>query len=157
VNSTLTKPVWGKSSSPSHVQKYKVKKVGTNQLQQRKLRSLRDYSNGNLRSDAMSLRMDWGRTQEATAVLTALNYLVKEFLGTVVCEVGMCGAGLEIEPTDTNRHSNSSLLVGASPDAIIRGGQESLSLRCHVSSSQGTIDADTSRRQILCFGYATKL
>jgi hypothetical protein len=69
----------------------------------------------------MLCRFKWiGVAQEATAVLTALNYLVKKFPGTVVCEVGMCGVGLEIESTDTIRHSFSSLLIGASPVAIIR-------------------------------------
>lgn len=69
----------------------------------------------------MSVRMGWGNAQEATSLLTALNYFWKSDPGVRIKETGMCGAGLMLNQTD-------SVLVGASPDGIL----------CH---SDGTIEA----------------
>ena len=69
----------------------------------------------------MSVRMSWGTAQEATSLLTALNYFWKSDPGVRLKEVGMCGAGLSSNQT-------GSVLVGASPDGIL----------CH---SNGTIEA----------------
>jgi hypothetical protein len=59
-----------------------------------------------------SIRMLWGNIQEATALLTAVNYFWKQDRGIVLKEVGMCGAGLALN------HS-TGLLVGATPDALL--------------------------------------
>lgn len=69
----------------------------------------------------LSVRLSWGSHQEATSILTALNYFWKRDPGVRVKEVGMCGAGLNSNQTD------DSVLVGASPDGIL----------CH---SNGTIE-----------------
>lgn len=71
-----------------------------------------------------SIRMMWGNTQEATAVLTALNYFWKKDPQITVHEVGMCGAGLTMNQTSPE----DGLLVGATPDALL----------CH---SDGTVEA----------------
>eukprot|EP00546_Thalassionema_frauenfeldii_P013337 CAMPEP_0178909036 /NCGR_PEP_ID=MMETSP0786-20121207/8265_1 /TAXON_ID=186022 /ORGANISM="Thalassionema frauenfeldii, Strain CCMP 1798" /LENGTH=286 /DNA_ID=CAMNT_0020581025 /DNA_START=102 /DNA_END=962 /DNA_ORIENTATION=- len=74
-------------------------------------------------------RMEWGNAQEATSVLTALNYIWKhEDSNIVVKEIGMCGAGLSRNATA------DSLLVGASPDALLQysnGTLEVLEVKNH--------------------------
>lgn len=78
----------------------------------------------------MSVRMTWGSVQEATSILTALNYFWKQNSGVVLKEAGMCGAGLIVNQTD----AESSVLVGASPDAIIYhpdGTVEALEVKNH--------------------------
>jgi hypothetical protein len=64
------------------------------------------------------IRLIWGNTQEATSVLTALNYFAKEDPDVSIREVGMCGAGLALNQTSME----SSLLVGASPDGVLCHG-----------------------------------
>ena len=64
------------------------------------------------------IRLIWGNTQEATAVLTALNYFCQNDSDVVLKESGMCGAGLALNQTD----AESSLLVGATPDAVLCHG-----------------------------------
>ena len=59
----------------------------------------------------------WGTAQEATSVLTALNYFTQQNPEVVLKEIGMCGAGLALNQTDGS--SPSSLLIGATPDAVI--------------------------------------
>jgi hypothetical protein len=60
----------------------------------------------------VAVKMMWGNTQEATALLTALNYFWKEHEPDIrMKEVGMCGAGL-------SENATSALLIGASPDAL---------------------------------------
>jgi len=87
-------------------------------------------------SAPMIARMQWGNAQEATAVLTALNYFWKVDSGIVVKEVGMCGAGLEMNITAGEKHDGSKegLIIGASPDAIIQypnGTLEALEVKNH--------------------------
>jgi hypothetical protein len=76
----------------------------------------------------MAVKMMWGNTQEATAVLTALNYFWKEYDKNIrIKEVGMCGAGLSDNTT-------KSLLIGASPDALLcypNGTMEVLEVKNH--------------------------
>jgi hypothetical protein len=67
--------------------------------------------------------MVWGNVQEATSLLTALNYFWQRDKGVSLNEIGMCGAGLEF-----NQTSSSSLMLGATPDAVL----------CH---SDGRIEA----------------
>lgn len=73
---------------------------------------------------ARGIRMMWGNTQESTALLTALNYFSKIDPGLELKEIGMCGAGLDLNMTS----AQSSLLIGATPDGIL----------CY---SDGTIEA----------------
>lgn len=78
----------------------------------------------------MSVRMSWGTAQEATSILTALNYFCKIEPSTYLKEVGMCGAGLSSNQTNVE----SSALVGATPDAIIchpDGTVEALEVKNH--------------------------
>ena len=70
---------------------------------------------GNDENTSRSIRMKWGNTQESTALLTALNFFSKQDPGLTVKEVGMCGAGLDLNQTSIQ----SSLLVGATPDAVL--------------------------------------
>lgn len=72
-------------------------------------------------ADGEFIRRNWGNAQEATSLLTALNYFWKSDPGVRLEEAGMCGAGLSSNQT-------GSVLVGASPDGIL----------CH---SNGTIEA----------------
>jgi len=66
-------------------------------------------------SSPMKIRMKWGNSQEATAILTALNYFTTIDPGVIVTEIGMCGAGLKYNSTS----KASRLILGASPDAVI--------------------------------------
>lgn len=72
-----------------------------------------------------SVKMMWGSAQEATSLLTALNYFYQSDPGVRLEEVGMCGAGLA---------ENSTFLVGASPDALLchsNGTREVLEVKNH--------------------------
>jgi hypothetical protein len=84
-------------------------KMTADERQRRRKKALRYLSNG------MGVRMSWGSKQEATALLTALNYLCRKEAGVRLKEVGMCGAGLSYNTTNYE----SALLIGASPDALI--------------------------------------
>jgi hypothetical protein len=61
-----------------------------------------------------AVRMMWGNTQEATALLTALNFFWEQDNEVVLKEVGMCGASLQSNCTE-----NGGLLVGATPDGLL--------------------------------------
>lgn len=101
------------------------------ELQQRKIQAKKYAQSGHLGS---SIRMMWGNTQEATALLTALNYFSQNESGVVIKEVGMCGAGLDLNQTN----SRSSLLVGATPDALLvhsDGTVEALEVKNHCPFS----------------------
>uniref|UniRef100_A0A7R9VT58 YqaJ viral recombinase domain-containing protein n=1 Tax=Pseudictyota dubia TaxID=2749911 RepID=A0A7R9VT58_9STRA len=82
-------------------------------------------------------RMQWGSAQEATALLTALNYFWKKDPHIVIKEVGMCGAGLEMNRTNSsasNEEEDTGLIIGASPDAVIQypnGTLEALEVKNH--------------------------
>jgi hypothetical protein len=81
-----------------------------------------------------SIRMMWGNTQESTALLTALNYFSQDEPDIRIREVGMCGAGLDVNVTD----ARSSLLVGATPDALLvhaDGRVEALEVKNHCPFS----------------------
>eukprot|EP00578_Thalassiosira_sp_NH16_P013947 CAMPEP_0181125988 /NCGR_PEP_ID=MMETSP1071-20121207/27361_1 /TAXON_ID=35127 /ORGANISM="Thalassiosira sp., Strain NH16" /LENGTH=546 /DNA_ID=CAMNT_0023211503 /DNA_START=68 /DNA_END=1705 /DNA_ORIENTATION=- len=71
------------------------------------------------RPSPMKTRMQWGNAQEATSILTALNYFCGEDNDTVIREVGMCGAGFDNEPDDSLLQG---VKIGATPDAIICHG-----------------------------------
>ena len=69
-------------------------------------------------SSSLSTRMHWGNAQEATSILTALNYFCGIDKRTTIHEVGMCGAGFD----DDHDSVLNGLKIGASPDAIICHG-----------------------------------
>ncbi len=105
-------------------------RVTSEQQQERKKYARKISQNENM---SKSIRMMWGNTQEATALLTAINYFTKSDPGFRLEEVGMCGAGLSLNITSStvNRSSSnnnnesaatisSSLLIGATPDGILR-------------------------------------
>ena len=64
----------------------------------------------------MSVRMHWGNAQEATSILTALNYFCTKDRRIRLREVGMC-----VGPSRTPEHAdtNNRMLLGASPDALV--------------------------------------
>ncbi len=61
----------------------------------------------------MVVRMSWGNTQEATAILTALNCFSKTDPGMRMREVGMCGAGLDMNVTTSTSTTACSKSVSA--------------------------------------------
>jgi hypothetical protein len=114
-----SKPVWTNAtavnSSYPFAAKYLVKMTRA-ERQRRRKKALSAALN------SLSLRMRWGNAQEATAILTALNYFWRFDPNVRIQEIGMCGAGLT-----QNTSMSTSLLLGASPDALI----------CH---SDGTVE-----------------
>ena len=77
-------------------------------------------------------RIQWGNAQEATALLTALNYFTRAVPGTILREVGMCGAGLDCNATSPE--DGTGLIIGATPDAVIHypnGTLEALEVKNH--------------------------
>jgi len=92
------------------------------------------------------VRLAWGNAQEATALLTALNYFATEDPGVSLKEVGMCGAGLQLNSSDP---MSSSLLVGASPDAVLchsDGRIEALEVKNHCPFVIPFVKKGKSRR-----------
>ena len=76
------------------------------------------------------IRLIWGNTQEATSILTALNYFAQTDPDVKLKEIGMCGAGLALNRTSIE----SSLLIGATPDAVLCHGDgrlEALEVKNH--------------------------
>ncbi len=69
----------------------------------------------------MKTRMHWGNAQEATSILTALNYFCGIDNNTVIHEVGMCGAKFDDE-VDHDSSLLNGVKIGASPDALIVHG-----------------------------------
>jgi hypothetical protein len=78
----------------------------------------------------MKTRMQWGNAQEATSILTALNYFCGEDGDTTIQECGMCGAGFD----DVADPLLRGVKIGGSPDAIVRhanGTAEVLEVKNH--------------------------
>ena len=69
-------------------------------------------------TSSMSTRMHWGNAQEATSILTAINFFCGNDDKTTIHEVGMCGAAFD----DVHDSTLCGLKIGASPDAIICHG-----------------------------------
>jgi len=97
-------------------------------------------------------RMIWGNTQEATALLAAVNFLAKE--GAIVREAGLCA----LEAVGVPEHLHPKLLpgekmqlFGASPDAIAEfpdGRIEVIEVKNHAPFREGgTTWKSTSRGQ----------
>lgn len=99
--------------------------------EERKLRKQSAQGYSQKETFDMAVRMMWGNAQEATSILTALNYLWLQDNETELLEVGMCGAGLDLS---TNQTITSNLLLGATPDGLIRhadGRIEALEVKNH--------------------------
>jgi len=129
-------PVWEKKRYRGNfpfAAKYKL--AMTQEHIEQKRKDAKRFMEGISPSNPMRIRMNWGNTQEATAILTALNYFSKLDPELKLREVGMCGAGLDLNITATSGHVDASgLLVGASPDAVIEfsnGTQEVLEVKNH--------------------------
>ncbi|KAL3809458.1 hypothetical protein ACHAXA_001286 [Cyclostephanos tholiformis] len=87
-------------------------------LYRRKMHMSDDHASSS--SPILRTRMQWGNAQEATSILTALNYFCGLDNETVIREVGMCGAMFDGEGMgDPLLHG---VKIGASPDAIICHG-----------------------------------
>ena len=97
--------------------KYKIK-VSQEDLCQRKLSMQNHHFQ---KSSPMRARMQWGNAQEATSILTALNYFGSMDKNTIIHEVGMCGAGFD-DANNVESDLLRGLKIGASPDAIICHG-----------------------------------
>ncbi|MGK3741089.1 MAG: hypothetical protein ACI90V_007939 [Bacillariaceae sp.] len=90
-----------------------------------------------------SIRMMWGNVQESTSLLTALNYFWKIDNNVIMKEIGMCGAGLDMNNTSTG------LLFGATPDAILchpDGRIEAVEVKNHCPFIPNNYYKDTDRR-----------
>jgi hypothetical protein len=108
-------PVWSKeplrNGSP-FAANYQYS-INIEEMQERKKYARKLSQNDNL---GKTIRMMWGNTQESTALLTAINFFTKDDPNCYLEEVGMCGAGLELNTTT----QFSSLLIGATPDGVLR-------------------------------------
>jgi hypothetical protein len=90
-----------------------------------------------------SIRMIWGNVQESTSLLTALNYFWKIDNKVIMKEIGMCGAGLDLNNTSTG------LLFGATPDAILchpDGRIEAVEVKNHCPFIPNNYYNDKDRR-----------
>jgi hypothetical protein len=113
-------PTKGIQSKPYPFSAKYVPSLSHDELYQRKVHIKEQHAS----PSPMKTRMRWGNAQEATSILTALNYFCSVDNKTVIHEVGMCGAKFDDEVDD------SSLLhgvkIGASPDAIIVHGNKTV-------------------------------
>eukprot|EP00580_Thalassiosira_gravida_P017243 CAMPEP_0201661460 /NCGR_PEP_ID=MMETSP0494-20130426/3824_1 /ASSEMBLY_ACC=CAM_ASM_000839 /TAXON_ID=420259 /ORGANISM="Thalassiosira gravida, Strain GMp14c1" /LENGTH=631 /DNA_ID=CAMNT_0048139581 /DNA_START=272 /DNA_END=2167 /DNA_ORIENTATION=+ len=101
----------------------------------------------------MKTRMQWGNAQEATSVLTALNYFCDVDRRTTIHEVGMCGAGFD----DGEDEVLQGVKIGASPDAIIchgNGTVEVLEVKNHcpfvwnrISPHYGNVKKSSNKKK----------
>lgn len=85
------------------------------ELYQRKLHLKESHT----KPSPIKTRMQWGNAQEATSILTALNYFCGDDEKTTIREVGMCGAGFDDDIEDPLLQG---VKIGASPDALICHG-----------------------------------
>ena len=88
-------------------------------ISEEELQSKRDAAMDIGYDDDFSVRLRWGSVQEATALLTALNYFWQKDNRVMLEEVGMCGAGLH-QLTNNTHAIPPGLVLGASPDALLR-------------------------------------
>ena len=98
-------------------------------------------------------RMEWGNVQEATSILTALNYFCTIDNTTIIREVGMCGASFDDDVNATTTDETMKLLqgvkIGASPDAIIchgNGSVEVLEVKNHCPFVWNRVSNNNSNR-----------
>eukprot|EP00531_Pseudo-nitzschia_arenysensis_P001396 CAMPEP_0116127438 /NCGR_PEP_ID=MMETSP0329-20121206/6840_1 /TAXON_ID=697910 /ORGANISM="Pseudo-nitzschia arenysensis, Strain B593" /LENGTH=544 /DNA_ID=CAMNT_0003621537 /DNA_START=114 /DNA_END=1748 /DNA_ORIENTATION=+ len=114
------RPCWTQPSNYPFAAKYMV------QITEKDCRARKQIASQyvNSQKNHWSIRMVWGNVQEATSLLTALNYFWKHDKNVIMKEVGMCGAGLQFNKTS----ESLGLILGATPDAVL----------CH---SDGKIEA----------------
>ncbi|KAL3913075.1 MAG: hypothetical protein SGILL_006635, partial [Bacillariaceae sp.] len=142
--SSKSNPHWTTPSSFPFAAKYMVKTA------QQELDKRRNLAKANLQSPGIewSIRMIWGNTQEATALLTALNYFWKQDASIVLKEVGMCGAGLALNHTSTT--TSTGMLIGATPDALLvhpDGRIEAVEVKNHCPFQPNFMSKRTNNRQ----------
>jgi len=121
---------------------YNVHSLSTQELHERK-KLARKYSQNDF--VAKSVRMAWGNSQEATALITALNYFAEHDPGFVMKEVGMCGAGF----TNSTPDISPFLRIGATPDAVLvhsDGRIEALEVKNHCPFMTPHVKKGKSRR-----------
>lgn len=123
------KPPAGKTTKKPYpfVAKYLIKT--SEEDRQRRRTMTQKYSRNN--SFGFAVRCMWGDAQEATALLTALNFFCGQDPNVLLKEVGMCGAGMGCPK---NQSMQSNLIVGATPDALIcypNGTVEVLEVKNH--------------------------
>jgi hypothetical protein len=126
-SSSLASSLWEDPADSSPFAAKYLAETTEDEARDRKTLARRYAASGHL---AKGIRMMWGNTQESTALLTALNYFSQDEPGIRIREVGMCGAGLDVNQTD----ARSSLLVGATPDALLvhpDGRIEALEVKNH--------------------------
>jgi len=147
-NSTTSNPYWKIPRRFPFAAKYMV--PISKELQRRRRAQAEVYTESP--GFEWSIRCAWGNVQEATALLTALNYFWQQNNNIVLKEVGMCGAGLELG-------SASHLLVGATPDALLchpDGTLEAVEVKNHcpflpnyrVSSQKPSLNRNKKRFRI---------
>ena len=122
-------PLWQQPSNNTHFDAEYLYETGLPEYQRRK-KAIRERAGGEYLD--RGIRMMWGNAQEATSVLTALNYFAKLDPNVVIAESGMCGAGLDCNTTSASSHGG--LLVGATPDGVIQysdGRVEALEVKNH--------------------------
>ncbi len=119
-NKEEDRPCWTQPSNYPFAAKYMVQITEKDYRARKRIASQYATSQKN----RWSIRMVWGNVQEATSLLTALNYFWKHDNNVIMKEVGMCGAGLQFNKT----YTSSGLILGATPDAVL----------CH---SDGRIEA----------------
>lgn len=112
--------IWTQPANFPFAAKYMVQITETEYRKRKQIAS--QYVNS--QKNHWSIRMVWGNVQEATSLLTALNYFWKRDKNVIMKEVGMCGAGLQFNQTSLS----TGLILGATPDAVL----------CH---SDGRIEA----------------
>jgi hypothetical protein len=130
-SSSRTKQIWSQATlSPNYPfsAKYLVRMTPA-------IRKLRKQ-HVSQKVSTLSTKMSWGNAQEATSMLTALNYFWKTDPDVRLEEVGMCGAGLftSNEEDHTNHMYPNLPPLGASPDALIihsNGTREVLEVKNH--------------------------
>jgi len=119
--------LWDLSSENSSFAARYFYETSVEEMQERK-KLMRKVAQGEYLDKGV--RRMWGNTQEATALLTALNYFHSQDASVTLKEVGMCGAGLQLNQTSIE----SSLVIGATPDAVICYGDnriEALEVKNH--------------------------
>lgn len=116
------KVIWRKQHNSSYVAKY-IPTI-TKAMQRQRKNQVKHIMPG---TDISQIRMKWGSIQEATAILTAINY----FSNSKLKEVGMCH---NYPKKYYDVLSSIGLYLGASPDAIIShedGTSEILEVKNH--------------------------
>ena len=136
---------WIESSKLKNQYPFIAKYVPTVTEEELLLRKKRTQQHNKHSTSSLSTRMCWGNAQEATSILTAINYFCSIDERTVVHEVGMCGAGFD----DDLDLALNGLKIGASPDAIIchgNGTVEILEVKNHCPFAWNRIHSNHGKK-----------